>query len=178
MRLREGHREHDRQSDQPGTGVVTTPSALVEELRAAGVPVESLSDLVNAKRSYRRAVPVLLDWLQKLDAVPAADRPKVHEMLVRSLSVPAARGVAGPVLVEQFRRVDDPSGLGIRWVIANALSVVADDSVFDDLVELARDRSYGRAREMLMLELAQTMHPRQWTCSASCSTTTRSPATL
>lgn len=96
---------------------------------------------MNAKRSYRQAVPVLLDWLQKLEVVPAADRAKVHEMLVRSLSVPAARGVAGPLLVEQFRRVEDPSGLGLRWVIANALSVVADDAVFDDLVELARDRS-------------------------------------
>lgn len=139
---------------------MTTPPELVEQLRAAGVPVDSLSDLVNAKRSYPRAIPVLLDWLQKVDAVPAADRTKVHEMLVRSLSVPAARGVAGPLLVEQFRRAEDPSGLGIRWVIANALAVVADDTVFDDLIELARDRSYGRAREMLMLALAQTKNPK------------------
>lgn len=71
---------------------VTTPSALVEELRAAGVPVESLSDLVNAKRSYRRAVPVLLDWLQKLDGVPAADRTKVPRC---SYAASASRLLAG-----------------------------------------------------------------------------------
>jgi HEAT repeat protein len=139
---------------------VTTPPALAEDLRAAGVPVDDLSELVNTKRSYRPAVPVLVDWLQRLDEVPAGERPAVRELLVRSLSVPAARGIAAPALIDEFRRVQDSSGLGIRWVIANALSVVADAAVFDELVELARDRANGRAREMLMPALARTRHPK------------------
>ena len=119
-----------------------------------------MSDLVNAKRSYPPAVPVLLGWLERLDAVPRHERGSVREMLIRALTVPAARGSAAPALIEEFRRAEDPSEFGIRWVIANALSVVADGEVFNDLVELALDRSYGRAREMLMLALARTRDPR------------------
>lgn len=101
---------------------MTTPEALLDDLRAVGVTVDGLSEMVNAKRQRPEAVPVLLSWLQRLDAVPAADRRMLHEMLVRSIGVPAARGVAGSALVEQFRTVDDPTGLGLRWVIGNALS--------------------------------------------------------
>ena len=38
-----------------------------------------------------------------------------------------------------------------RW--RNALEVVADDSVFDELVELVRDKKYGKARQMLAVAL-------------------------
>ena len=44
----------------------------------------------------------------------------------------------------------------MRWTIANALAVVADESVFDDVVGLLADRSYGKSREMLALALAAT----------------------
>jgi HEAT repeat protein len=37
---------------------------------------------------------------------------------------------------------------------------VADASVFDDLVELVRDKRHGQAREMLAPALANTKHPR------------------
>jgi HEAT repeat protein len=60
------------------------------------------------------------------------------------------------VLIEQFRRVADPSGLGPRWVIANALEVVADDSVFDDVAAIVCDRSFGKARQMIVLGLARS----------------------
>ena len=139
---------------------MTTPRELIEDLESVGIKIQDLSDLVNMKGTYPAAIPVLLDWLAKIETVPAQDRGKLREMLVRSLSVPKARGVAGPQLVDEFRQVEDPTGLGARWVIANALSVVADESIFDDLVELASDPSYGRGREMLMLAIAQTKDAR------------------
>jgi hypothetical protein len=84
----------------------------------------------------------------------------VRESLVRALSVPAARPAAAPVLIEEFRRTPDPSGLGLGWVIGNALSVVADDSVFDELVALVDDRRYGKARQMIVVGLARSKDPR------------------
>ncbi|MGH3467692.1 MAG: HEAT repeat domain-containing protein, partial [Thermocrispum sp.] len=48
----------------------------------------------------------------------------------------------------------------LRWAIGNALEVVADDDVFEDLVELARDRRYGRAREMIVVALGNMGDPR------------------
>ena len=140
---------------------MSTPTGLADDLSRAGVPVSDLWELVNSDVQYRAAVPVLVEWLERLDErVPAADREKVREGLVRALTVPAARPSAAPVLIEQFRRVADPSGLGPRWVIGNALEVVADDSVFDEVAAIVRDPSFGKARQMVVLGLARSKEPR------------------
>ena len=137
---------------------MTAPSAFLEDLRQVGVDVTDPWDLVNTRSSYRPAIPVLLRWLALADSdVPAHERDRFREAVVRSLGVKEARGHAAPALVEEFRRPG--SSPDVRWAAGNALSVVADDGVFDDLVLLARDRSYGRAREMLPLALARTKHP-------------------
>ena len=57
--------------------------------------------------------------------------------------------------IDEFRRAADPTGFGLRWVIGNALSAVADDSVFDEIAALAQDRSYGKACQMVVLSLAR-----------------------
>lgn len=132
------------------------PRAFVDELREVGCETGGPWDLVNQRTSYRPAVPVLLAWLDRVDEdVPAHDRQKFREGLVRALGVKEARGgVAAAALVREFRR--PKLDWSTRWAVANSLSVVADDSVFDDLVLLAKDRAYGRAREMLMPALARS----------------------
>jgi len=73
--------------------------------------------------------------------------------------VPWAKPAAVRPLIEEFRRVDaavDPKGLGLRWTIGNALDLLFDDASFDELVELATDRRYGRAREMVVLGLGRS----------------------
>jgi hypothetical protein len=111
---------------------MTTPPDLSRDLRDVGLPVTDLWELVNARTQYKAAIPVLIDWLRNIEQrVPGPDRPGVREGLVRALSVPAARPGAAPALVEEFRRASDPSETGLGWVVGNALSVVADDSVFD-----------------------------------------------
>src|SRR5262249_28304909 len=64
-----------------------------------------------------------------------------------------AKPIAAPALIEEFIRADDSSSGRLRWTIANALEVVADDSVFDDIVRLLRDKKCGKARQMLALAL-------------------------
>ncbi|HTT90585.1 MAG TPA: HEAT repeat domain-containing protein [Acidimicrobiales bacterium] len=138
-----------------------TPERLARDLRAAGVPVSDLWELVNTKAQYKAAIPVLLDWLGNVDSrVPRQDRTKVREGLVRALSVPTARPAAAPLLFDEFRGADDPSGLGFRWVVGNALSVVADDSFFDEMEILVRDPEYGKARQMVVLGLGKSKDPR------------------
>jgi HEAT repeat protein len=137
---------------------VSVPAAFVDELAEVGLAVESPWDLVNSRRSYRAAIPVLLDWLERADAeVPPRERAKFREALVRGLAVKEARGVAAPVLLREFRRAD--ASFDYRWAVGNALEVVADDAVFDDVVELARDPSFGRDRQMVVLALARMKNP-------------------
>jgi HEAT repeat protein len=49
-------------------------------------------------------------------------------------------------MIAEYRK-GVPSYTPWRWAIGNALTVLATDAVFDEIVALARDRRYGRARE-------------------------------
>jgi hypothetical protein len=120
---------------------------LMLDLASAGFHVDSVADLFNRKIQYEKAIPILLSWLTRITD------PAVKETVIRALTVPWARPTAAPLLIQEFRRAADSSSEGLRWAIANALSVVADDSVFSDVVELVRDCRSGKAREMLALAL-------------------------
>jgi HEAT repeat protein len=141
--------------------MMATPVDLARDLRAAGVPVSDVWELVNAKTRYTAAIPVLIDWLREVEwRVPEPERSGVREGLVRALSVRAARPAAAPVLIEEFRNAADHSETGLGWVVGNALSVVADDSVFEEIAVLAQEPGYGTARQMIVLGLGRSADPR------------------
>ena len=130
-------------------------AGLLEELADVGYPVASVADLRSSGGRYRAAVPVLLRWLDRSEDIFE------KEEIVRALSVPWARGEALGPLIELFRSVS----FGghelqlLRWAVGNALEVLCDDSRFEELVELARDESYGKAREMVVLGLGRSKKP-------------------
>lgn len=126
---------------------------VLRDLAAAGYEVESLADLRTSGLRYRDAIPVLLSALQR-----AADR-KVKGEIVRALSVPWAKPAATGPLIEEFKQVEDETGMGLRWTVGNALEVLWDDARFDDLVALARDGTFGKAREMVVLGLGRSKKP-------------------
>lgn len=127
---------------------------VVADLVNAGFPVESVWDLVNKRLKYRDAIPILLEWL------PSLSNQDVKEQIVRALSVKWAKADAAPLLVREFRRLEDPGGSSLGWAIGNALEVVADDAVFDDLVKIVQDPSHGRARQMVAVALGNMKDPR------------------
>lgn len=131
---------------------------VLRELADAGFEVTWVSDLYRKRMRYESAIPVLLRWL------PRVANRAVKEEIVRALSVPWAKPGAAPALIEEFRRTDDATGTGIKWAIGNALSIVADDSVFGDIVHLVRDRGHGRAREMLAVALGNMKDPAAVDC--------------
>lgn len=140
---------------------MTTPPDLVRELADVGVPVLDIWDLVNARTAqYPVAIPILLDWLEHLDArVPGPERDRLREGLIRALTVKAARPAAAPVMIDQFKRAIAAGRPGEAWAIGNALSVVADDSLFDELAALASDPNNGTARQMIVHGLSGSRHP-------------------
>ncbi len=93
----------------------------------------------------------MINWL------PKVDNQDVKEAIIRALSVPWAKGTkAVGLLLDEFGK-GDPL---LRWAVGNALSVVADDSVFEDIVHLVTDRRHGKAREMLAVALGNMKDPR------------------
>ena len=146
------HRERQQQDDIAGHRRVMAP--LLNELAATGFRVNSLVELREGGANYGTAVPILLQWLPRM-----SDR-HAKEDIVRTLSVPWAKPAAAPALIEEFKAAIDPRSEGLGWTIANGLAVVADDSVFEELLHLAQDKQYGKAREMLVLALGNMKNPR------------------
>lgn len=148
---------------------------LVQALKDAGVPVSSVWDLVNASRkrpsrtvristdppdavwgwldanggSYAALVPLLLDHLQR----PYPDR--VRAGIARALAVPEAKS-AWPTLVKLYRQ---EQGDWSRDGLAVALSNVADDTVIDELIGLAKDPQNGKSRVLLLDALRRSRLP-------------------
>lgn len=126
---------------------------ILAELRAVGYEFGSLHDLRESGTRYRSAIPILLAW------VPLVDKEDLAKELVRTLSVPWAKPAAAAPLIELFRRADSLTASDdwyLRWTIGSALEIVSDDTVFDAMVQLAQDRRYGRAREMIVLWLRKS----------------------
>lgn len=128
---------------------------VLEAVRARGIEVDTIADLFNKKMNYQAVIPVLIDWLQRIV------NPDVKEDVVRALSVKWARDTAAPqLLITEFEQAQDPTGTGLRWAIGNALEILANDSIADDLIRLATDRRYAKAREMIVVGLGKLKDPR------------------
>jgi HEAT repeat protein len=114
--------------------------------------IERMSDLYREPIDYRVAIPVLIKWL------PLVNDIAVKTELVRALSTKWAKPEAAQPLIEEFRKAPMEK-VSFKWAIGNALSEVADATVFDEVAELVRDKQHGRAREMLAVALANTKAP-------------------
>jgi hypothetical protein len=118
-----------------------------------GLSLVSLDDLINQPMNYKSAIPILIYWL------PLVQNVRVKETIVRALSIPWAKKTeAQKLLVHEFL-VAEPA-FGLQWAIGNALSVVADDVVLTDLIELVLDKRHGKAREMVTMALGNMKGPR------------------
>ena len=116
---------------------------LVTDLAAAGIKVDSVWDLVNAKGPYPAAIPVLATHLQRVR------HPVLREGIARALTVPEARGAAARVILEELQRSSGESPHSVRWALANALTVAGDQSIVGEIKALIADDQYADVRERL-----------------------------
>ena len=112
------------------------------DLAAVGYPVDRIADLPSFYRRYPEAVPVLLDWLGRTDMAG------IKEDIVRALTARWIGPDVGARLVDEFRKA--PAEGTLRWAVGNALCETARQDVLDDLMDIAKDREYGRSRQMVV----------------------------
>ncbi|MHA6907962.1 hypothetical protein ACQUJS_05925 [Ralstonia pseudosolanacearum] len=132
---------------------------LLTDLHAIGLKINSVSDLINTAERYEKAIPVLLRHL----LISYSDVTK--ETIARSLAVPEPEvQKAWPLLVEEYRKA--PMGWGIKAPgdtkeyrlgakdgLACALSVAVTDETLPELIALAKDRTQGESRVLLLSAL-------------------------
>lgn len=154
-----GDEEEIRRIQQAMDEFKQAAAPVFEDLAQAGYPLDRLSDLYRNKTyanksSYQRAVPILLRWLPQIDDL------RVKSEIVSILSVKWAKPTAALTLIDEFLRAPDYEVSSYKWAIGNALSVVADDSVFEEIVDLAYGKHHGKAREMVVVALGNMSNPR------------------
>jgi HEAT repeat protein len=88
---------------------------------------------------------------------------RIKEGVARALTVKEARPIAVPVLIAEFQSASDEndSQRVTKWTIGNALSVVADDSAYEPIVALLRDKKHGSARDGLATALCNMKKHRE-----------------
>lgn len=121
---------------------------VMAELRQIGFAQADLHDLRRSGVRYEKAIPILLRWLPRLGHSDA------KEDLVRTLSVPWAKGEATVALLDEYRKAPRTEE-GLRWAIGNALEVLIDRPVVDDVIRIVSDPANGRSRQMFVLALGK-----------------------
>jgi hypothetical protein len=132
-------------------GYYEEAAAVVARLLERGVEIDDLWDLINGpNEAYSDQLPALIEELR------SARHVTVREALVRALSIPEARGIAtGPLLRELRRATAAGEPDTYRWVVGDALGIVATADDRDELEEVALDDAHGMAREQLVKALAR-----------------------
>ena len=125
---------------------------LVRDLAKIGVEVGSVYDLVNDTVTYEKAIPLLLDHLRR--EYPDA----IREGIARALGIPATRALGWRILVDEYRRTENRNNR-VKDGLAVALSGASDDSVLQELIELAKDKNHGDIRILLLQGIKRSRRP-------------------
>ncbi|RMI33583.1 HEAT repeat domain-containing protein [Nocardia stercoris] len=151
--------EAKRRYDESAVGILA-------DLTVLGFHVESVQDLYQRRMDYRSAVPVLLDWLPRVDYMP------LFESIVSALAfVGPAKKQRQQIFLQYFRNPTWPGdpqtppgqrtiSERIRFAVAEGLHRTAGPAIADDLIDLALNRSYGETRAAIILGLPKTRDDR------------------
>jgi hypothetical protein len=134
---------------------------VVEELRACGFSVDSISDLHNFPHFYKRGdypriVPILLRFLETIENedVKAAICSSLHTRWTKA-------GDAIPLLLHTLGQAETSI---LREAAAEAIRRLApqirDEGIFAQILEFTREPYFGLARAPLVLALGRVKHPR------------------
>jgi HEAT repeat protein len=122
-----------------------------------GIEAMSVYDLVNSQKSYPQAVPVLIEALER------GFHSIITEGIVRSLTDPAAKGVAVDPLLRVFLSTKGHSGpdSSLKWAIGNAMLAAGTPKDYDKIVTIVKDKKHGSSRQNFVVWLGKAKK-RRW----------------
>lgn len=132
--------------------------AMKRQLDEAGIPEDTVWELVNSPNDYPEAVPIIVDWLEHLDerVPPDEDRRAWRAGLLRNLITKHAKGnrAAADILFHQFEIEPPLTNLELE-AAGFALAEVADRSDFPRVAALIRSERDFPTKSQLVRWLGQ-----------------------
>ena len=114
----------------------------LEEINKSGYNFNSIYDLMLLDEKDKNIVPVFLKYLKLFEL-------DIKKNLVRFLGVKGFVS-ASKFLLEEFHKTKD---FIYRFAIANTLSLIQDENILEDLIEIIENRMYGEARIPIIYRL-------------------------
>lgn len=127
-------------------------SPILADLASVGIMTDDVWKIRTEDKENAKAIPILLDHLQR--SYPSIIRAGIAQRL----AVRATRKIGWRILVDQYRKTD-VSDDHVKQSIASALAGASDDSVIDDLIGLAKDKSQGNSRVLLLRGIRRSRRP-------------------
>jgi hypothetical protein len=125
---------------------------ILADLASVGIITDDVWKVRTEKKENAKAIPILLDHLQR--AYPSIIRAGIAQ----SLAVRATRKIGWKVLVDEYRKTDI-SDDHVKQSIAAALAGASDDSVMNELIALAKDKSQGNSRILMLRGIRRSRRP-------------------
>lgn len=113
---------------------------LIQEVRDKGVEINNINELKKINLKYRDLVPILLKHLVEIE------NENDKEFLVRCLGVKEFVE-ASKTLINEFCKSHN---LTFKWAIGNTLSIIQDESIITELINIAKEKEHGIARQMIV----------------------------
>lgn len=121
---------------------------LIDDLLRHGVAVQSVWDLVNSEVPYPGAVEVLGAHLER------DYHPKILEGIARALTVTEAKGTpAAKRVLATIQRLSGEGKCELRWALANAMVIIADSQMTEQIARMCKDAQFADCHERLRLAL-------------------------
>jgi len=126
-----------------------TIEGVLADLGKIGIRARSVDDLKYLSNEHRDAIPILMDYIKKLDN----ERDK--EILVRALSKEGFEGVI-PTLLNEFKKNEKDTLY--KWAIGNALEAISTKrkKFIEEMQKLVLNKKHGKSRQMIVSALGKS----------------------
>jgi len=134
--------------------LVKDEKPLIDELHKVGINVSSVWDLVNTSKSYKKAIPILIEHLSK------PYHPKNKEGIVRALAVKDAIGiVASKAVINEYHNIPIEDHF-LRWAIGNTMTILITEDCIDSVTNIVLNEKNGDTRQMFVAALRRLKSPK------------------
>lgn len=131
-----------------------TAAQISLEIQEMGLGFNSISEVYYSSGGYPELIPILLKYLRCKDM-----DDNLKEMIVRSLIVKEAKGIANNPLIDEYLELGNDKML-LKWAIGSAFMVIIQENDLARLEGIIKDKSNGISRQMFVSALYKVKNRR------------------